>query len=80
MHLKYLFMLRGRGSILSLLCITLKFIAIMGFPILIVHPSISRLVIAFACTAVEMTTDSSQRREMTSSRKVANNEGNSTMS
>jgi hypothetical protein len=80
MSLEHFFMLRRHSSVSPLLCVLPKFISIMRFPILIVHPSIGRLVVAFACAAVEMTTDSSQRREMTSSRKIVNNQGDTTMS
>jgi hypothetical protein len=64
------------GSVSPLLCICSEFVFIARFPVLEVDSSICRLVVAIACTTVKMTTDSSQRSDMSSSRKVTNNQGN----
>jgi hypothetical protein len=80
MSLKQSGTLRGRGSVSPLLSIFSQFISVARLPSFEIHSSICRLVIAIACAAVEMTADSSQRSDMTSSRKITDNEGNCTTS
>ena len=76
--LEEFFALSRCGHISPLLCILAKHCLVPRHPGIIINSAVLRFVVAVANTAKEMTANTGERSQVSSSRKITNNQGDGT--